>query len=143
MTFRAMPRSIHKVGAAVVLRRFFWIGDERAFAEKEQLPYAEQSSLVEWKRQLVPVRPALHLRQRFQISEEIANIVDSHVPIGGVGKRRIEVGAVFRGPLPQCSNEIRLGPGADSVLGIGRNVGRVERAKGRLQGQTAAEPLAI
>src|SRR5947207_7711833 len=88
-------------------------------------------------------RFTLHRRQGFDVSKQIANVAVLYITIRGVRKSWIKIGAVFRCPLPQCGDEIRLGPTADSVLGVGRNVRRVKDAKRRFQGQAAAEPLTI
>ena len=82
---------------------------------------------------------ALHRRQRFQIGEQVAHVVEPHALVGRVGKRRIVVTAVRRGALQHRGDEIRLAPFADAVVAIGRDVRRIERAERRFQPEPAAE----
>ena len=58
----------------------------------------------------------LHRRQRFQIGEQVAHVVELHALIGRIGKRREEMLAVRRGALHHGGDEIRLAPLPDAVV---------------------------
>ncbi len=79
-------------------------------------------------------------RQGLEIGEQVARVGCGHALIRRVRKRRIVVTAVRRRALPERGDEIGLGPGADAVLRIGRDVRHGQRAERRLHGEPAAEP---
>src|SRR5262249_40954264 len=101
VAFSTMPGPVHEIRPAVILCSFCTIGHESPFAKKQQLPDAEQSAFVEWKRELMAMRSALHQRQCFEISKKVTNVVELHIAIRGVRERRIKIGAVLRGASPQ------------------------------------------
>ena len=111
--------------------------------QEQKLPAADQPALVERKRQIVPAHFARHRRQGFKISKQIAHVVELHVLVGRIGKRRIEIGAVRRRALPQRGDEIRLAPAADAVIGVGRDIRHIEGTERRIERQAAAKPGAI
>src|ERR1041384_8507078 len=84
-------------------------------------------------------RAAAHRRQGFQISEQIAQIVESHALIGGVRKSRIKMLAAGRGAFGHSGDEIRLAPGADAILTVRRNIRRIEGSEWRFQRRAATE----
>ena len=86
---------------------------------------------------------ARHRRQGFEIGKQIADVIKLDVLVGGVGKRRIEIGAARRRSLPQRSDEIRLAPAADPIFGVRRDIRHVKGAERRSERQAAAEPRAV
>ena len=75
----------------------------------------------------------------FRIGVEVGDVGRLHARIGRVGKGRIEVPAVRRDAAQHGVGEIVERPGADAVLGIGRNVRRHEGAERRLQLEAAGQ----
>src|SRR3546814_3484072 len=69
---------------------------------------------------------AAHRRLRHEIDIEVADVGVGHAGVGRIGKGWIVGIAVRRGAVAQRLGEIRLAPGADASLGIGRDVRRVE-----------------
>src|SRR5262249_52027293 len=124
----ALPRGTHR------LVRLAWLA-----TEEQQLPDAEPATDREREVQKMVGRAAGNCRQGFEIREEIAQIAGRDVPVGRIGKRRIEMLARRRSALPERRYELRLGPRSDAVAGIGRDVGRVERAERGCEPEPAAE----
>src|ERR1019366_7396403 len=89
VTFRAVAGAVDQVSAPIPLRRSRRIGLERLAIEKQQLPEAERAPNVEWKRQIVIAHTPRHWRQRLEIGEQIAQIVETDMLVRGVWKRGI------------------------------------------------------
>ena len=139
MTLGAMARPIDQIGAAIPGRALGGFRLERLAVEEQELPAAERTADIERKRHVVGLRLRLYRRQRFQIGEQVAHVVELHALIGRVGQRRKQVLAVRRGALHHGGDEIRLAPLPDAVIRVGRDVRRVERAERRFQAEPAAE----
>ena len=86
---------------------------------------------------------ALHRRQRLEMGEQVAHVGHAHALVRAIWERRIIMLAAGAGALGHRGHELRLAPRPDAVLGIGRDVGHVERAERRLEAETAAEPRLV
>ena len=139
----AVRRGVHQIGAAVPRRRLRGVGTEGLFVEEQKLPPADEAADVERERHLMGGGTALRGRQRAQISEEIARVVEAHMRVSGVGKGWVIMLPAGRGALGHGGDELGLGPAADAVIGIGRDVGRIERPERRFQRLATAETGAV
>ena len=77
VAFGAMAETVDEIGAAIPLRRARLVGNEQPAVEEQQFPDADIAADVERERQVVIAHLAGDRRQRFQIGEEIADILDS------------------------------------------------------------------
>ena len=139
VAFGAVAGAVDQIGAAVPLRRFAGIRRERLAVNEQEIPAANQPAPTEWQRQLVRRRLASDYGQRVQIGEQITRVIELDALVGRIRERRIIVLAVRRRAFQQCRDEIRLAPGPDPILSIGRDVGRKERAERRDEREAAAE----
>lgn len=70
-------------------------------------------------------------RQGGHKAKEVGDICIRHAGIGSVGKRGVIMPPLWRNPLPQSSGKLGKVPAVDA-FSAGRDVGRVECAKGAL-----------
>jgi len=68
-------------------------------------------------------------KTRFQVSEEVPDILDLGMGIGRVGEGGKIMRAARRDASGYCGDKFGLGPAADAVLLIWRNVRRVKRSE--------------
>src|SRR5262249_15247582 len=111
--------------------------------EEQELPAAELAPDVERESDVVVAHLALHRRQRLEVGEQVAQVLELHALVGRIGKRRIVMASVGRGALPHGGEKSVPAPAADAVLPVGRDVRHVERSERRLQAEAAAELGAI
>src|SRR4051794_28477930 len=121
-----MAETVDEIGAAIPLRRAARVRHERLAVQKQKFPSAERAADVERKRHVMAGRLAVHRRQRLQIGEEVPDILDLRVLVGGVGKRRKIMDARRRRALEYGGDEIAFAPSPDTVLRIRRDVRNVE-----------------
>ena len=81
MTLSAVPWTIDQIGATIPLRRLRRIGLKWLAVKKQQLPAAKRAADIERERQIVVTNLSRHRRQRFQIGEQVAQIVKAHALI--------------------------------------------------------------
>src|SRR5262252_10553688 len=139
VALRAMARAVDQISAAIPRRRFGGVGLELLAVEEKKFPASEHRAELEIERQVVVARLALHRRQRLEIGKQIAHVLEPHALVRGVGKGRIVMTAVGRGPLPHGGDEIRLAPAADAVSAVRRDVRGKKSAERRFQAEPAAE----
>jgi hypothetical protein len=82
-------------------------------------------------------------RQRAQKGKQVADVVERHALIGGIGKSRIEVFAVASDAAQHGIDEGFFRPGADAMRRIGRQVGRIKASKRGVECEPAAEPSGV
>src|SRR5206468_12232173 len=93
----------------------------RLAVRKQPFPDADIAADIEWKRHVVVAQLAGHRRQRLQVGEEIADVLNRRMLVGRIWKGREIMLAVRRRPLEHRGDEIRLAPPADTESGLGSN----------------------
>ena len=139
----AVAGPLHKIGAAVPFGRLVRVPLERLLRHEQQLPRPHQIALVEREGELVDRHRLVHRPQRVEIRADREHVVGAHVGVGGVGKRRIQLLPVVPHAVPYRAHELGIAPRADAVLGIGRDVGRIDRPERQLERQATRIGLAI
>src|ERR1700730_10425681 len=139
----AMAEAVDEVGTAVPLRRVRGIRHERLAIHEQPFPDSDIAPDIEWKRHVVIAHLAGHGGKRFQVSEEVADVLYFRMLVRRIGKGREVMKSGRRNPLGYRVDEFGLGPAPDAIDRIGRNVGRVEGAEWRRDGEPAAEPQTI
>src|ERR1700722_10980752 len=109
--------------------------------EEGQIPESHRPALIEGKRERVGWRYRMHRRKAEEISLDRDGVIAAHPTIGGEGKRRIEIGAVFSDALVQGSYEIVIAPSAYAGLPIGRDVHRIDGSEWQFERQSAGKKL--
>ncbi len=140
MAFGAMARAFDQIAAAIPLRVMRRIGGIFLVVHVEEFPTAQQATDVEGKADLVRLVGGGVVRQRLDVGEHVAHILHMHALVRGVGQRRIEMLAMDADAALHGVDELQLGPVADAVGLVGRNVGHMEGAEWRLQCHAAAQP---
>ena len=112
-------------------------------AKVEPFPHPDAAPDIEGKAEVMGLAWCGGCGQAEQIGMQISHIAGRHMRIGGVGK-----GGVIMLPLRGNATQERItkvgyGPRANSSDGVGRNIGRVERAEGRSKALTACKDGAV
>ncbi len=133
----AVAERLDEVRAAVPFGAARRLRTERGLAQVERVPAGDQRPDAEREADVVrPVRRP-HRVARHQVCVERVQVVVARVREVVVRERRIEVRSVARDPLAHRANERALGPAADPGLGVRSDVGAVDRAERRRQGNAA------
>src|SRR6185369_17660050 len=138
----AMSKPVDEVRAAVPLRVACGVWPERAALEVERLPRGDQGADVEWSTQLVGHVLGAHRLARRDVRVQRVDVFVGQAGVVLVRERRVQVASVAVEALAQRADEGWLGPAADAGVGVGRDVGTVERAERRFDRPTAGERLA-
>src|SRR6185503_11456731 len=93
--------------------------------------------------QVVRLALAAARRQAAQIGPKVAQVLVVDARERGIRKRRKVMRPVGPAAFAQRANEILLGPAPDSRLRMGRDVGPVEGAEGRLERPASGEGLGV
>ena len=136
-----MAQTLREIGAAVPLGAFVGVGIEAAGAEEQQFPSGLEIADIERERDRARLSWGPDRRPRHEVGVERL-----HVIVGELGEmvereRRKKKRPVARDPLVHRAGERRFRPCADSRLGIGRDVGRIEHAEGGMHRIPAGELL--
>ncbi|MPL93023.1 hypothetical protein SDC9_39147 [bioreactor metagenome] len=132
----AMAEALHQIGAAVPHRILRRIRGEGGAFQEGGVPVGHAPALVERETEVGFRRGLFHRRKALaEIGPERAHVGLGHLGIGGIGHRRIEVPAVRRHALAHRAVELGIAPAADAGLGIGGDVGRVNRAHRAFEGK--------
>ena len=117
---------------AVGVNRLLWPS-----IEIERIPTGHERAQVERKRQL----RLRCLRTNGLLTHEVGvqgrQVIVTHARVGRVRKRRVQMMTVARNALTHGALKGAERPRADARLHIGRDVGGVDRAKGRVHRQPA------
>src|SRR3984893_14937380 len=139
----AMAEAVDQIGAAVPLRRVRGIRHERLAIHEQPFPDPDIAPDIEWKRHVVIAHLAGYRGKRFQVSKQVADVLYFRMLVRRIGKGREVMQSGRRNPLGYRVDEFGLGPAPDAIDRIGRDVGRVEGAEWRRDGEPAAEPQTI
>jgi hypothetical protein len=129
----AMAQAFHQVGAAVPRRWFAGVGLEGAFGEIQLAPHRHRPPLVERKAQLVDVHRVDHRGERAQVGVDRVAVLARDAGVEVVGHGRVHVLPVAVDPFVHRPVELVCAPQADAGFRIGRDVGREQSAKRRVQ----------
>ena len=135
----AMPEHVHQITAALPCRGASGRHRRKAVVQEQQVPAQHPEADVEREIQLGPAVCHVHRTQLHHISVDRIRIRPRHAAIGRVGHCRIELLPVAPDPVVQRPPEILCAPAADAIVGIGRDVGRVDRAEAALHRQAAGK----
>ncbi len=81
--------------------------------------------------------------KRFQIGKEVADVFDPRVRVRRIGKGRKIMKSGRRNSFGHRANEFGLGPSADAIGRIRRDIRSVEGPERRRDGEAATEPQPI
>jgi hypothetical protein len=115
----------------------------RSALQEQQVPSRHQRPEAEREHELVLRRLGFGGRARHQVRVERADVLLRHPREVRVGKRRVQQVPVARDAGVHRALEGGERPAADAGGRIGRDVGAVDRAEGRLQRQPARVGLAV
>ena len=136
----AVAQSLYQVGAVAHLRAPAWLRLERLVGGEHEVPHAHAPAQVERE---VHIGCRRRVRRWFDARLEVGiqrldvGIVD--LGVAGVRHGRIQVGAVGFHALAHRVGKLLLGVGADAVLLVGRDIGRVDDAVAAVDGQAAGK----
>ena len=108
---------------------------------EQGVPKAHQRTQAERKRQLCGGWPRGHCRLRHQMRIQGDHVFVADLGKGRVGKRRVQGVALARHALAHGALEGAERPAANACLAVGREVGGVDRAKGRVHGASTGVAL--
>src|SRR6185437_16109633 len=138
----AMPESLDEVCAAVPLRGHRWIAMERVRRKVERVPADEARSDVDRERQAIARLHIMNGGNGLQISKDRVTVGAGDNREMRVGQRRIEVLASRRYAVVKRAVELVVGPGADPILAIAREVRRIDNSEGGLEAEPPLERTA-
>ena len=143
VAFAAMAERGGEIGAAVPLRGFRGVRDEAPALEERRIPERHGPALIEREAEIVRADWAARSRGRVMRYALIAS-TSSRLSCGirGVGKGGIQVLPVLADALAHRAHELIVAVGADAVLRIGRDVGRIDRAERQLERDASGKRLA-
>jgi hypothetical protein len=143
MAGAAMANALDEIGAPVPKIVMRGIGLERPSPQEEQVPAYEQRPLVQGERQ--PVCRRRDMRALAGHEECIEGVVVRvrYQCEMVIGEGWIKMATPAIDTLAHGASEGLFRPPADAGLGIGRDVGRIDRAERRRHRQSASEGLAI
>jgi hypothetical protein len=132
MAGAAMGKPVDQIGAVVPLRRPVGVGLKALVFVEQELPAGKQRAELEGKVDLGRRRLVAHRLTRHQIGVDRPQIVVGRPGELIIGKRRIEVAALTVDALAHRTDEGLLRPVADAGIGVGRDIGAVNDAVGRV-----------
>ncbi len=139
----AMAEAVDQIGTSVPLSRVRDIRHERLAIHEQQFPDPDIAPDIEGKRHVMIAHLAGQRRQRFQVGEQVADVLDFRMLVRRIGKGREVMKSGRRNPFGYRVDEFSLGPAPDAIDRIGRDVRRVEGAERRRDREPAAEPQTI
>ena len=143
MAGAAMADALDEIGAPVPKIVMRGIGLERPPPQEEQVPAGEHWPLVQGERQLVRRRRRMDgLAGHEECIEGVVVRVRYQCEMV-IGEGWIEMATFAVDAFAHGASEGLFRPAADAGLGIGRDVGRIDRAERRRQRQPASEGLAV
>jgi hypothetical protein len=137
----AMAERCRKVGAAILFSGKARRVPKAMRIEEGQIPECHSPALIEGERERVGRRRLVHRREAEDISFDCDCVIAANPSIGGVGKRRIEMGTVLGYAPVQSSYEIVIAPSANTSLPIGRDVRRIDGSERQFERQSAGRRL--
>src|ERR1700723_143247 len=135
----AMTERCRKIGAAIFLSGKARRVPKAMLIEESQIPECHGPALVERERETVRRRRAVHGREAEDISFNCDRVIAADPTIGGVGKRRIEMGTVFGYAAVQSTYEIVIAPSTNACLPIGCDFRRIDGSERQFERQSAGK----
>ncbi len=147
VAFGAVAERFGDIGAVADRRAPGFLVMDRVGAEEQDAPAEQDGADVEGEIQGVGDVRGIDRRNRIEIGFDRQHVRLREFRIGGVGHRRVDVfrehqqRVAGRDAVMQGVPELLVGPVADAVGFVGRDVGGIHRAERRDEGEAAGEGL--
>ena len=132
-----MAEAFRQICAAVPRLAARRIGRETLVVEEQKIPAGKQDALIERKCKPVRLGFGLHRRLRHQIGVDRLDILVGDAGEMIIGECRKEISAIAIDAFMHGATKGFQRPAADAGLGVGCDIGRMDRAERRRQGKPA------